>query len=60
MTHHKYHGYRLKGTINNYKTIKDEDFKNYPKDKKKHVLSSAFSSNMDDLWVKRNLMIQHF
>ena len=34
MTHHKYHGYRLKGAINNYKTIKDEDFKNYPKDKK--------------------------
>lgn len=60
MIHHKYHGYKLKGTINSYKTIKDEDFKNYPKDKKNMFCLQLFSSNMDDLWVKRNSMIQHF
>lgn len=57
MIHHKYHGSKAQSTI--IRQLRMRILRIILKIKK-HVLSSACSSNMDHLWVKRNLMIQHF
>ena len=52
--------------IQNYKTITNAEFKNYlqkkENGKKERVkaLSSAMRTERKDLWVQRNLMIEHF
>ena len=58
--HHECSGNKLQGTYKNYKTIKNEDLTNYPKNDAKTVLSAAFRTKRDDLWIKRDLMIKHF
>ena len=50
----------LRKTEKEHKTVCTNDFKNYPKDEKNKVLFSIFRSKRDDLWVKRDLMIEYF
>ena len=56
--HHQCKGDPLTKTEKEHKTVCD--FKNYPKDEKNKVLSSIFRNKRDDLWVKRDLMIEYF
>ena len=44
----------------NIKQYKKHDFKNYCKNEKTKLMSSVFRNKRDDLWVKRDLMIEHF
>ena len=59
MIHHRCRGNPLKKTVKEYKKVCSNDFKNYPKDEKNKVLFSIFRNKRDDLWVKRDLMIEH-
>ena len=56
---HQCCGDQLKKSEKEHKTIENNNFNNYPKNEKK-VLSSVFRNKRDDLWVKRDLMIEHF
>ena len=58
--HHQCRGDQLTKTEKEHKTVCRNDFKNYPKDEKNRVLSSIFRNIRDDLWVKRDLMIEYF
>ena len=51
---------KLQDTYKEYKTIKNENLTNYPKEEARVVFSAAFRNKRDDLWIKRNLMIKHF
>ena len=58
---HEYRGNELKKSYKEHKTIENNDFKNYSEsDKKKNVLSAAFRSDGNNLWVQRDLMIKQF
>ena len=46
--------------INHYKTIRPDDLKNYPQEDKKNNLSAACRSGGKDLWIQRDLIIEHF
>ena len=55
--HHQCKGDPLTKTEKEHKTV--FDFKNYPKDEKNKVLFPIFRNKQDDLWVKRDLMIEY-
>ena len=61
MIHYECHGDPLKGSYKHYKTIKNNDFKNFPKNEKIQVLFRIFCKiNRDDLCLKRDLVIEYF
>ena len=52
--------FKLSGTYKDYKTIKNEHLRKYPKEEAKFVLLTAFRNTRDDLWIKHDLIIKHF
>ena len=58
--HHKCCGNKLKGSYKDYKTIKNEDFNNYPKKESKNFLLAVSRNKRDDLWIQRDLMLKYF
>ena len=57
--HHECCGDKLQNSYKHYKTVKEEDFKNYP-DKKKKTFSGVFRNvKRDDLLVQRDFMIEY-
>ena len=61
ITHHECHGDKLDNSYKDYKTVKFDDLKNYPEKEKKETLSAIFrNAKRDDLWVQRDLLIDHF
>ena len=59
--HHECRGDPLKKISKEQKTIEKKDFKYYPKKGIKIVLNSVFRNiDRDNLWVQRDVMIQHF
>ena len=61
ITHHECCGDKLDNSYKDYKTVKFDDLKNYPEKEKKETLSAIFrNAKRDDLWVQRDLMIDHF
>ena len=61
ITHHECRGDKLDKSYKDYKTVKFDDLKNYPEKEKKETLSAIFrNAKRDDLWVQRDLMIDHF
>ena len=62
MINHECRGEPLEGSYKDYKTVKNSDFENFPKnEKKKKVLSGIFRNvNRDNLRIKRDLMIEYF
>ena len=61
MINHECRGEPLEGSYKDYKTVKNSDFENFPKNEKKKVLSGIFRKvNRDNLWIKRDLMIEYF
>ena len=57
---HQCRGDKLQRTEKEYKMVDKADFKDYAKEESKEVLSTAFRSKRDDLWVRRDLMLKHF
>ena len=61
IVHHKCRGEPLEDSYKNYKTIKNDDFKNFRKNDKEKVLPEVFRNiKREDLWIKRDLMIDYF
>ena len=61
ITHHECRGDKLDNSYKDYKPVKFDDLKNYPEKEKKETLSAIFrNAKRDDLWVQRDLMIDHF
>ena len=58
--HHECCGDKLKGTYKSYKIIECKNLEHYPKEDAKIVMSAAFRNQRDNLWIKRDLMLQHF
>ena len=58
--YHECRDYKLIGDCKDYKTIKTEDLIRYPRKEAEVVLPAAFRNKRDNLWVKRDLMINHF
>ena len=47
--------------MKDHKVTTKNDFKNYPEADKNKVVSAAFNNvDRDDLWIKKDLMIEHF
>ena len=60
MINHQCRGDLVTKTEKNHKTVRNDDFKNYPAYEKNKTLSAIFRNRRDDLCVKRDLMIKHF
>ena len=58
--YHKCRGEPLQKSYKEHKTIEKNDLKNYPENDKKDVLSAACHSGREDLWIKWDLIIEHF
>ena len=59
--HHECRDGSLKKSYQEHKAVKKSDFNEYPEDEKTKTVSSVIRSiKRDDLWVRRNLMIEHF
>ena len=59
--HHECGGDKLKNSYKHYKTVKQEELKNYPKKEKKWSFICFFRNiKHDDLWVQRDLMLEYF
>ena len=46
--------------VKDYKTVEKDDLKEYPEQDKKIFLSAACRSSKKDLWIKRDLIVEHF
>ena len=58
---HECRGDSLKKSYQEDKTVKKSNFNEYPEDAKTKTVSSVIRNiTRDDLWVQRNLMIEHF
>ena len=58
---HEYRGDKLEGSYKEYETIKKVDFKNFPENEKKDTTAGIVKNiKRDDLWLKRDLMIEYF
>ena len=50
-----------KNSLKDHKTVTMGDFKKYPENEKDKVVPAVIRNNdRDDLWIKRDLMIEHF
>ena len=58
--HNRYREYPLTKSIREHGTIPSDDFVKYPAQVKKRIISAALRNKRQDLWVKRDLMIEHF
>lgn len=60
--HHECRGDPLKRSYKEHQTATNEDFEKFPEhDKKKKRLGRVFRNNKEnDLWVKRDLMLEYF
>ena len=59
--HHECRGDPLEGSYEDYRTIKNGNFKKFPKNDEEQVLSGIFCNiKRDDLWVRRDLMVEYF
>lgn len=56
----KHRGDPLEKSIKDHKTVAVGDFKDFPTEEKKKVVSSVFRNKRGDLWVQRDLIIKHF
>ena len=57
---HQCRGDKLQRTEKEYKTIDKTDLKDYPEKESKKILSAVFRNKRDNLWVKRDLMLEYF
>ena len=58
--HHERTGDSLKKSYQEHKTVKKSDFNECQEDEKTKTVSSVIRNiKRDDLWVRRNLMIEH-
>ena len=57
---HQCRGDKLQRTEKEYKTIDKTDLKDYPEKESKKNLSAVFRNKRDNLWVKRDLMLEYF
>ena len=59
--HHERRGDLMQKSYKEHKTVKELDFFEYPDTGKTKVVSSVTRNiKRDDLWIQRNLMIEHF
>ena len=59
LIHHQCRGDPLLKPEKDHKTISSDEFKKYPQQEKNKVFSAGFRSNRDDLWIKRDIIIEY-
>lgn len=58
---HECRGDPPKKFLKDHKTVTMDDFKKYPENEKNKVVPAVIRNNdRNDLWIKRDLMIEHF
>ena len=50
----------MEKTEKEHKTISSDDVKNYPVFEKNNPLPAVFRKKRHDLWISRDIMIEHF
>ena len=58
--HHQCRADPLNKSEKEHNTVVKEDFEKYLEREKEKTLAAVFCNKRDDLWVRRNLMIEHF